>query len=168
MVMDYNRIQRLFIKLFKPVISLSEEPDKNKRYILVGNHIGKYDPVLISLINGNIKFLLQEDSFFYRDLNKTIIDLSNNNIENLRKAFVETVDSNISCVFPLNKDNEIEKNNYYELLLRSQKYIIPFAIKGSYKIDDDLILKLGQSFLASDYNVDLQQKINSEVKKLIR
>ena len=166
--MEDNRFQRLFIKLFKPVISLSEKFDENEKYILVGNHIGKYDPVLLSLINPNMKFILDEDSIFYRNLNRSIVNLRDSNLDNLRKGIVETVDYKVSCLFPLNSNNELENNNYLELLLRSNKLIMPFGIKGSYRINDDISLIVGNSFQASEYKTKLKDKIDSEIKKLIK
>ena len=166
--MGNNRIQGLFIKLYKPIISLTEKLDDKKNYIFVGNHIGKLDPLLLSSFRGDIKFILPEDSFFYRNLNRSIIDLSNSDIDNLRKAFVETIDNRLTCVFPLNSNNEMERNNYLELLLRGKKNIVPFGIKGSYKLDDDIILTIGQSFQADNFSNNLKDKINFEIKKLIK
>jgi len=166
--MENNRLARLFIKLYKPVISLSEKFDENKEYILVGNHIGKYDPILLSLLNRNMKFILPEDRLIYYGLNRSIIDLSDKNIDNLRKGIVEIVDSRISCLFPLNINCELDNDNFYELLIRSNKLIMPFGIKGSYKLSDDIILNLGYSFSPNDYSKKLKEKISNEVKRLIK
>jgi len=175
--MAKDRNQRLLIKLYNPMIKLAEEINFNENIILIGNTINRVDPVLVSLIseeknykqNSNINFILKKDNCVNRYLKREIIDLSDRSIDNLRRAFIYYVESKVLCIFPFDDNIELQKNSYFELISRSRGRIIPFGITGKYKIDGNLKLETGPSFLTTDFdNKSLKTKCEEEVKKIIK
>ena len=164
-----NRFQRLFVKFYNPTIKLAEKIDFKDNIILVGNSINKYDPIFVSLINKDINFILKEDNCFYRYLNKEIIDLSDKNIENMRRAFIYYIENNPLCIFPFDDDIKLQNNNNFELIAKSRAKIIPFGITGKYKSNGNLKLETGPGFETLDCDPKIiKSRCEEEVKKLIK
>ncbi len=165
--MEYNRSQRLFIKLFKPIIKLSEEIKFPEKTVLVGNRIGKYDPVLVSLLAKDITFLMPDEYFLLGGIKNYKCDLANSSIEKIRKIYVDTLESKKMCLFALDKDYLIN-DKFLKFIELNNNRIVPFIISGSYKMGDRVRIETGNSFLVDDNRDDLSLKINSEIKKLIK
>ncbi len=170
--------------LFSPTIEYQEKIDNNSKYILAGNHISNFDPLLLSMATDrNIHFLAKKELFkgvlkrFFESLESISVDRDGRDFEAIKKALNYLNEDEIVTIFP---EGTRKKKDDSRIILpfklgtviiakRSKAPIIPFAITGHYSlVKRDIKLTLGKRIETEDYtSKDLLEKLEDDVKTLI-
>ena len=182
----YSFIKFLFkihFSIFIPYKVIGKDNIPNEgRIILAGNHTNNLDsPLLMRVVNRKIHFIAKKEliesklGFIYRKLGIIPVDReSHNNKESLDKAIECLKNEEVIAIFPEGTFNKTEyivkpfKIGACYLAKESDSCIIPFAIKGEYKLfRRKVVIEFGKPYKIKDKN-DLRKENITLTNKVIR
>ena len=185
---NYQKLRPLALKLmkilFSPTIECQEKIEANSKFILAGNHISDFDPLLLSMVtDNNMHFLAKKELFrgifknFFESLGCIPVDRDGKDFEAMKQAINYLKEEEIVSIFPegtrKKKDDERIilpfKLGTVIIAKRGKAPIVPFAITGNYSlVKRNLKLTIGKRIDSDQYTTkDLLEKVEDDVKTLI-
>ena len=141
------RLDKIFIKIYRPTYIGVENIPKEGPIILAGNHTSKMDPLLlVSSTNRCIHFLAKIELFkgikkvFFTSLGIIPVDRKRKNPEAIAKANEYLQNNKVIGIFPestINKTKDIImpfKYGAVKLANETNARIVPFSITHEYKL----------------------------------
>ena len=176
-----------FIKdVFNPTIEFESEIPFDEKIILVGNHVGNLDALLLaSAVYRKIHFLAKSELFkgpmkyFMESVGSIPVNRDGNDMKCISDTVNLLKSDNCVLIFPegtrnttIHKTDKLVlpfKAGTVMIAKRSHADIIPFSITGDYKlVKNNLHLSFGSRIKTSDYSSkELLEKIENDVKTLI-
>lgn len=182
------KVARPLIKVFMKVafrieiVDSENIPDNN--CILAGNHTNNLDSLLlIASTKRTIRFLAKKElidgkfSFIFKNMGIIPVDRSKKN-PNVTNAAIKILENNgLICIFPegtINRTNETImpfKYGAVSISVKTSSPIVPFIIKGTYKIfRKNIKIKFLKPIEFNfdnleEYNIKLMEIIRSELER---
>lgn len=175
-------MDKIFMKLFRPVYINVNNIPLDGSIILAGNHTSKLDPLLLmSSTNRCIYFLSKIELFkgikkyFFRELGMIPVDRKKRNPEAVNLANKYLLDNKVIGIFPegtINKTKDIIipfKYGAVKMAKETNSYIVPFAITNKYRfLKKSVIISFGSPYKVTG-DIEKENKIlEQKVIKLIR
>lgn len=169
--------------LYRPKVIGSKNILNDEPIILAGNHTGYLDAFALGYTTRRdlyyiVKKELHEGKFktFFKLVGTIPVDRKNkNNSNSLSKAEEILKEKKIVVIFPegtINKTDDIImpfKFGAVSLAKKSGAYIVPFAIKGKFKLfKRSITIKLGKPYKTNDDLEKENKKLEQKVIKLLK
>lgn len=165
--------------LYRPKFENLELIPKNGPIIFAGNHIHAFDPLVVAMsTKRQIRFFSKIElvkgpfGFFFKLLNVIPVDRSKKNPNALSDAVKSLKDNEAICIFPEGTRNRTDKLlqdfkfGAVSIAQKSGAYIVPFALKGKFKIFKSTItIEIGKPFKVEEH-VELV-RANDKLKKTV-
>lgn len=185
---------RRFVKFVVRVVSLilfrvqtygQENIEKNKPYIMCGNHTSNWDaPVLYTATKREMYVMAKEELFankfiywFGKKMNIFPVKRGKQDIESIKKSLKVLKDNKILTIFPEGTRNGIKKRGKIQngpayLAARSGVEVIPVRIEGKFKPFRKIKIYYGKPLDFSKYQSKKPEKetldiISEEITKAI-
>ena len=171
----------LFIHLYKPKISGKENIPKEGRIILAGNHTNNFDCfLLMSSTKRCIHFLAKDElwkvpkKIFFSHMGLIPVNRRKKDPNSLFMAKNYLKHEKVIGIFPegtVSKDGNLLPFKYgaVKMALDTNTKIIPFAIKGKYKLfSKDLQIIFGKEISITKELEKENKKLQNKVKELLR
>ena len=137
----------LFKIIYRPTIAGKENILKDGSLVLAGNHTNYFDSILlISSTKRTVHFMAKEElskgifSPIFKNMGLIFVNRKIKDKKSLNKAIEYLNDNKVIGIFPegtINRTDEVImpfKFGAVKMANVSESYIVPFAIKGKYKI----------------------------------
>ena len=175
-------INKLYIKLYRPIYIDKHNIPKNESIILAGNHTSKLDPLLLmSSTNRCIHFLAKIELFkgikkvFFQNLGIIPVDRKRKNPEAIHQANTYLLNNKVIGIFPestINKTKNIImpfKHGAVKMAAETNSLIVPFSITNKYKLlKKSVIICFGTPYkVTGDIKQD-NKILEDKVSQLIR
>ena len=175
-------MDKLFMKLFRPIYINIDNIPKNGAVVLAGNHTSKLDPLLLmSSTDRCIHFLSKVELFkglkkyFFNGLGMIPVDRKRKNPEAIDMANKYLLNDKVIGIFPegtINKTDDIImpfKYGAVSMAKSTNSYIVPFAITNKYKfLRRSVIISFGKPYKVTK-DIDIEnKKLEQKVIELIR
>ena len=148
--------------------------------LLVGNHKSNFDsPLVVKAIRRKVHFIAKKEllegkaKFIFKRLGIIPVDRStHNNKESLNKAIEYLKDGEVVAIFPEGTFNNTEyvirpfKIGACYLASKSDSLIVPFSIKGNYKLFRRVTITFGKPYYLKD-KLDLGKENITLMNKVI-
>lgn len=174
----------LFKFYYNPTIIGIENIPKEGRVIIAGNHKHLYDQfhAVISIKRG-IHYLAKKEYFdkvttrwFFKHTGCISVDREHKDDEAVKKALEVLNDDGAIGIFPEGTRNKTEefllpfKYGAVSLAQKTDSYIVPFGITGSYKFrSKDLTIRFGEPFKVNKMTLeDANEILYNKVKGLMK
>ena len=178
----FKPLVKLFIKLFyNPKIEGLENIPDSGPVILAGNHKSNIDPLLVCIENKRIVHFLAKKELYKNKLLKKFmdnvgtiqIDRDINDTSAIKTSIKMLKKGNIIGIFPEGKRNMTDnillplKQGTVTLARKTKAALIPFAIKGNFKIfRSDVRIIFGTPIKSEELTSN--DILESHIKKLIK
>ena len=179
----FSRLTIPFYYLFigGKIIGRENIPSRGK-YILAGKHMGYFDPFLLcSSTHRPLHFIAKKELFsnfitkcFFNIMHLIPVDRKNKNPEAYNEVSKILNDDKIVCIFPEGtfnkKGDELLpfKTGAVKFAILNDCEIIPFAIRGKYKLFSRPTLIIGKPFSVSNMDIEsANKKLFREVELLM-
>lgn len=173
-----------FIRVFyRPKFeNLDLIPDEGP-IIFAGNHIHAFDPLLVGMsTKRQIRFFSKIElvngpfGFIFKWLNVIPVDRSKKNPNALSDAVKSLKDNEAICIFPEGTRNRTDKLlldfkfGAVSMAQKSGATIVPFAIKGKYKVfKKSIVIEYGKPFKVEE-DIELvraNDKLKNTIEKML-
>ena len=175
-------LKPLFKFYYSPIIIGKENILKDERIIIASNHIHLYDQchILIST-KRYINYLAKKEYFdsiltrwFFKGVGCIPVD-RNNKDQNAISSAIKVLENNGAIgIFPEGTRNRTNKKlldfkyGCVSIAKKTDSYIIPVGIKGTYKFKSHPVVKIGLPFKVTDLDLNTANSILYEkIKELI-
>lgn len=174
----------LFKILYRPNFINTDNIPNEGSVIFAGNHVHAFDPVLVAMsTKRHIRFFSKIElvkgpfGFFFKLLNVIPVDRSKKNPNAMADAIKSLNDKEAVCLFPEGTRNRTDKLlldfkfGAVSMTQKSGATLVPFAIKGKYKMfKNDLRIVIGKPFKIdeSENLEDANNKLKKCVEKILK
>jgi len=175
-------LDKLFMKLYKPIYIGKENIPKENSVILAGNHTSYLDPLLLmSSTNRCIHFLAKIELFrgikkiFFDNVGIIPVDRKRKNPEAINLANQYLLDNKVIGIFPestINKTKNIImpfKYGAVKMAKETNSFIVPFSITNKYKLlKKSVIICFDKPYKVTGDLTKENKILEEKVTKLIR
>ena len=170
-------------KIFRPKV-INKIVLDDKPILLIGNHKSGYDILMLwyALKNENLRFMAKKE-FFDTKLSNPFymcgafpIDRDKNDLVALKTAVKLLKNNEKVVIFPEGTRNKTEnvllpfKKGFSNIALLGKANVVPFAIKGTYKLFKHPTIVFGEPIDFKEINIEkdkMDSYVEEKVKKLL-
>ena len=181
----YDKTRSFLVSLMSILYNTSgygmENIPVDRNYILVGNHLHILDSVLIATyVDDNLRFMVNNKlyryrlwKYFFKRLGTIGINPEKNDIKAVKES-LEVIKNNNMVIFPEGMTHKYEEDVAFKpgiarLAKLANVLVVPFGIKGSYKLFSDLQITFGEPIDFKTINLPREEYdyyLEDKVRKL--